>query len=73
MMANMSVKCINKKICEDCEFLDIEIQKRLLFAGDKCTGVINNLNCKHYEMCSKLLIFLNENKDYVKYIGRDGD
>lgn len=73
MMVNMSVKCINKKICEDCEYLEVETNKRILCSNGETRGLINNLECKNYDLCSKLLIFLNENKDGIKYIGRDGD
>lgn len=74
MIAKMNVRCIDEKLCEDCPELDLEINKIEMNDGsDTIKFTINNIACKHYNVCSRMLRFLNENKDDIKYIGRDGD
>ena len=73
MMVNMSVRCIDKSICENCPELDLSIDQVQIGDMEFETTTINNISCKHYNKCSRLLRFLNENKDDIKYIGREGD
>ena len=69
----MKIKCIDQRVCESCPELEIDINKLTLHNNDQVFGTVNDIYCKHYEKCSRLLRYLLENKDDIKYIGRDGD
>lgn len=74
MNCKVNVQCINERVCETCEEMEITVTRvRVPNKEQNRYDVINNFRCSNYGKCSRLLRFLNENKDDIKYIGRDGD
>ena len=79
MTCELPIKCVSKNLCANCEFMELDIDRMLLSYDDKIINV-NEIKCKNYELCTKMLRYLNLNaddttteKDKLKYIGRDGD
>lgn len=77
MMCSMAVRCIDKDICSTCPDLELGVSQLKLHDMVTNFATINDIYCTNYEKCSRLLKFLNENKEGVKdehkYYGRDGD
>ena len=77
MTHELSVKCIDRNVCAVCPEMDLEIEKLKLCGNGAFSQTINTIYCTHYEKCSLLLRFLNDNKEDINteldYIGRDGD
>lgn len=69
----MPVKCINQDVCQDCPHLELNINKLSINAEDGYMATINEIYCAHYVICTRLLKYLINRKDDLKYIGRDGD
>jgi hypothetical protein len=77
MIVDLPVKCVSKKLCSNCEFIDLTSDTLKMTDGYESVGTITEIRCRNYELCSRMLRYLNlaadDSHDDFKFTGRDGD
>ena len=54
----LTVNCVSKELCQNCRFIDLEVNHYDLFPD---FGNRNEIRCSKYDQCSKMLKYLNLN------------
>ena len=57
---SFELECISEEICRNCEELEVDVDKHMLYAEDKIIGCANYLYCTHAQLCRKLLNHLEK-------------
>lgn len=54
------VECVSEELCRNCEELEIDINKTMLYADYETVGCENYLYCTHAQLCRRLLNYLKK-------------